>query len=601
MVEWIYITYGGVFVEFLQSGTRVDLLYDDVPLEQTGCQVAVDRREDVLTTVYTFPDGVRLTNVARKYPDFGAYEWVNYLENPTDHPSGLIHRLWDCAVTLPLPKEPYSGRTAYLPDSATATKVFHPGGSVAAEREFFCAVDETENNRRLHYLRTGDTRRYRPAGGRSSDAAAPFFNIHKEGRGYICAVGWTGQWLCELSRREDGVTIRSGVEDSHFRLLPGERARTSSVVILPYEGTVTYAQNVWRRLIKTHFSLVGSEGRDPYGPLFAMVWGGMPSSASLERVNTIRANRFPFDYVWMDAGWYGGDAAPSPDEFEGDWGAHTGDWRVSPLIHPKGLKDVAQAVHEAGMKFMLWMEPERVRVGTPATVEHPEYFIPRAGDPGNKMLDLGNEEAWQYAFAVIAGLIEDVGVDGYRQDFNFPPLDTWRLRDTEERQGMTEIRHINGLYRLWDALLERFPHLLIDNCASGGRRIDIETLRRSIPAWRTDYACAANYTEEVAQMHSHTYGTWMPYSGTGTGRPYDEYRMRSAYGASLACAWLYSQREPFADTSEKVEFIRRYTAEYRQVRPYFSADFYPLTQPSSCTDVWCAAQYDRPEKGDGMV
>ena len=113
--------------------------------------------------------------------------------------------------------------------------------------------------------------------------------------------------------------------------------------------------------------------------------------------------------------------------------------------------------------------------------EQPEYFLGDGNpEPWNNLLDLGNEDAWKYIFGTLSGLIESIGIDCYRQDFNFAPLGYWRHNDAEDRRGIHEIKHINGLYRLWDALLGRFPHLIIDNCASGGRRIDIEMLRRSI-------------------------------------------------------------------------------------------------------------------------
>ena len=280
----------------------------------------------------------------------------------------------------------------------------------------------------------------------------------------------------------------------------GERFRTSSFVIMEYDGDFSDGQNKWRRLVKSHFSLIGREGRPDSAPFCAGIWGGMNTSSALERIETIKREQLPFEYIWMDAGWYGGDeVGASPDEYEGDWYRHTGDWRTN-AAHPDGLLDVARAIHDAGMKFLLWFEPERVLSDVPIAKEHPEYLIksPYDGDMNN-LLDLGRDDAWQYCFDTISSHIERLGLDCYRQDFNFEPLGFWRSKDEPDRRGITEIKHINGLYRLWDALLERFPHLIIDNCASGGRRIDIETLRRSIPLWRNDAECPANYYTELNQ------------------------------------------------------------------------------------------------------
>ena len=554
-----------------------------------------------LTTVYLFDNGIKITNVAKKYDKYGAYEWVNYFENTSDMPSEIISELWDCDCTMPLEHEENGNWKAYFPDIKTATKIYAPSGSTWAKKEFYCDIDKIDSNQRINHIYPGQNKYYSASGGRSSEKNAPFFNISKNGKGYIFAVGWTGQWNAEISRDNDSITIKSGIENTNFKLMPGENLRTTSVVIMPYDEN-DEAHNKWRRFVKEHFSLIGSDGRDKTGPLCAGIWGGMTSASASERIKAIKENDLPFEYIWMDAGWYGADTKPTPDEFEGDWWQHTGDWRVSPLIHPNGLKDVSKAVHDAGMKFLLWFEPERVINTTPIALRHPEYFLASDSDCGqNRLLNLGNPDAWNYCFETISGIIEEIGIDCYRQDFNFEPLSYWRKNDDFDRRGITEIKHINGMYKLWDALLEKFPNLIIDNCASGGRRIDIETLRRSIPLWRSDHQCPANYDIEASQCHNQTFNLWMPYSGTGTGRDYDEYRVRSAYAAALTTNYSFSERENYCDTKEKVDFIKKYTEEYLRVKPFFSEDFYSLTEVSDKPDVWCAMQFNRPSCGDGII
>ena len=560
----------------------------------------ITEENGVKKTVYLFEGGIKFTNILKEYPDFGAYEWVNRIENTSDAPSEIISELWDCDCELPLPHEDPLQKSAIFPEAKSATRVYAPIGSPCAMYEFYCEPDRTVNNKRRSHLYPGKSLTYAAEGGRSSSGQAPFFNVHKNGVGYIFAIGWTGQWNAELARSEDSVTLRSKIEDTHFRLLPGEEIRTSSVVIMPYEGDVIASHNKWRRLLKKHFSIIGAAGRPEMGGLCSSTWGGMRSKAVIERVRKINELELPFDHIWMDAGWCGGDTLPSTNEFEGDWAQHTGDWRISPLIHPAALTDVSDEIHGSGKKFILWFEPERVRRKTPIVSEHPEYFLTN-GESNNLLLNLGDPEAWNYCVKTIGDLIEKIGVDLYRQDFNFAPLEYWRAADAFDRQGISEIKHISGLYAFWDALLDRFPHLVIDNCASGGRRIDIETLRRSIPMWRSDYQCPANFEPEASQCHALGFNTWMPYSGTGTGRLYDEYRFRSCYGASLTTNYFYVEDQAYADTPEKIEFLQKYTAEYLRVRPYFSEDFYPLTEYSDKSDTWCAWQLDRPEKGDGIV
>lgn len=592
-------------MKFLKENKRFSFKLENENVWDTEYTSEITENGDELVSVYYFKGGLKVTNVAKKYKEFDAYEWVNYIENTSDKPSGIISELWDCHCTMPMPHENPRKWETYFPDKATATKIYTPEGSTWSMYDFYSNPDMLKNDTRINHIYPNVKREYTASGGRSSQDKAPFFNIHKNGFGYIMAIGWTGQWNCEIERSEDYVTLKSKIEDTYFRVMPGEKLRTSSVVIMSYEGDEAVSQNKWRRLVKKHFSLIGKDGREKHGPLSALVWGGMKSETVLERVELIKKNNLPFEYVWMDAGWYGENTLPSPDEFEGKWGNSTGDWRVSHIIHPNGLKDVSKAVHDAGMKFLLWFEPERVIRTTPIVSEHPEYFIMHDDEKVRHcLLNLGDDEAWRYCFETLSSLIEDIKIDCYRQDFNFDPLVYWRKNDTDDRKGISEIKHINGMYKLWDALLDKFPNLLIDNCSSGGRRIDIETLRRSIPLWRSDFQCPANYDIEAAQCHHMSFNKWIPYSGTGTGRAYDEYRVRSAYDANMQMHYFYSEKENFENaekTKEKIAFVKKYTEEYLRLRPYFSEDFYPLTEFSDKSDTWCAVQFDRPSENDGII
>ena len=83
-------------------------------------------------------------------------------------------------------------------------------------------------------------------------------------------------------------------------------------------------------------------------------------------------------------------------------------------------------------------------------------------------------------------MISEEGIDLYRLDFNIDPLAYWRGNDVEDRQGITEIRYIEGYLSYWDELRRRHPGMLIDSCASGGRRNDLETMRRAVPILPTD-------------------------------------------------------------------------------------------------------------------
>ena len=142
--------------------------------------------------------------------------------------------------------------------------------------------------------------------------------------------------------------------------------------------------------------------------------------------------------------------------------------------------------------MLVWFEPERVAPHTWLSTHHPEWlWSPPGADKGfaqwSSLLNLGNPECRTWLTDHYCALIQDNGVKIYRQDFNFPPLAYWRENEPEDRQGINENLHVQGYLQFWDDLLARNPGLWIDSCASGGRRNDLETMRRSVPLHYTDY------------------------------------------------------------------------------------------------------------------
>ena len=100
------------------------------------------------------------------------------------------------------------------------------------------------------------------------------------------------------------------------------------------------------------------------------------------------------------------------------------------------------------------------------------------------------------------------------------------------------MKYVEGLYMYWDGILKRFSNALIDNCASGGRRIDLETMDRSAPLWRTDYSYG-----EPNGYQCHTYGLSLYVPQNGTGCSYtDPYSFRSSYSSAIQDAWRITDR-----------------------------------------------------------
>ncbi len=407
------------------------------------------------------------------------------------------------------------------------------------------------------------------------------------------------------------MTIRAGQELTHLVLHPGEEIRTPLIALVFWAGEDRLrAQNVWRRWF------ISENMPRPGGELPAPMLSGGSNGQLHEMQEANEENQLFFldqyldhgiglDVWWMDAGWF--------PFTEGWW--NTGTWEVDTARFPRGVRAVCDYAHERGVQTLVWFEPERVRNRTWLFEQHPEWLL-SVEDPENHrpdpedaealarlieqekaenyLLDLGNPEALSWLIEHVDELLNAQGIDIYRQDFNFEPLPYWRGNEAEDRQGITENHHTCGYLAYWDALRERHPGMLLDSCASGGRRNDLETMRRAVPLHKTDY----NYADlPVKQAFHHTLFSWLPYfaAPVAPGEVVDEYIFHNSF-----CLWLpvgFDVRQAGLDYG----LLRRLVEKWREFAPYLYGDYYPLTPFHRDEEFWMAWQFNRPEEGDGIV
>lgn len=457
-------------------------------------------------------------------------------------------------------------------------------------------MDTTTNTR------WGEAQAYNiPNDRRSSAVWLPFFNYQTGGDGLITALGWSGAWRAYFDHQGGGKsTILAGVENLDTILRPGEAVRSTLNLALYWQGELMHGQNMFRRLVLDHFT-PRLNGRPVEPPISGVVWGGIPSEEHLESIEKIREYQVPFDVYWFDAGWYGTGTVPSYTVFEGDWGTMAGDWRPNPNWHHGTLRPVSDAAHAAGMQFLVWVEPCRALQGRPVTLEHPEYFLTgnadgQVHDGQTLLLDLGKPEAFQWALDTVAELIEKYRIDWYEEDFNLDPNPYLEAAAEPDRWGMKEMRFIEGHFAFWDALLKRFPHLAILNCASGGRRLDLESISRGEPLWRSDYNCFPEATEESTQDQSYGIQHWLPIQGSMIRgwSLYDTYEARCALSPGMENAVV-------ARTPEEWRQLRANVVQAKRCRKYFCGDYYPLINQQRDPAGWTAYHLFLPSQQDGML
>lgn len=438
--------------------------------------------------------------------------------------------------------------------------------------------------------------RFASEGGRPTNGPNgwPYYNLQMPDGGLILAIGWPGQWAAHFLRDGDrGLSVKAGQELTFLSLRPGEEVRTPLVALMFWQGAdVLRSQNLWRRWMLAH-NLPHPNGK-PVKPIFTGCASGIfvPALKTTERDERLFVDAFvregiKLDYWWIDAGWY-------PCEH---WAGGVGTWEVDTQRFPAGIKAVSDHVHANGMKQILWFEPERVAPGTWIAENHPEWVL------GGTLLNLGHPAARAWLTDHVDRLIKEQGIDLYRQDFNMDPLTHWRRNDAPDRQGMTENLYVQGHLAFWDELQRRHPGMQIDTCASGGRRIDLETLRRSAgPHTRSDYIAFKGKpgTEPGNQGQTHGLSSWLPYYGQGV-YYIDQTREQRIYNVRSYMCPAFAICVDVRREDVDWDFYRRMVYQWRQVAPCMLGDYYPLTDHSLKPDQWIAWQFDRPESGDGMV
>ncbi len=423
-------------------------------------------------------------------------------------------------------------------------------------------------------LPAGETLELTEVSGRYTQMWLQFFNLCGEEHGVIAALSWQGNWKMSFTGVESGLRMTGGAHETRFVLCPGEFYRAPRIVLLPYRGEWIYGQNIWRRwiyacnLLRVQGVRMGKNLLTCIGGFFPGMLGNAAADlAEIERLKNLEVLHY-IDHFTQDAGWY--KAAP----YENWYG--TGNWYPDPDRYPAGMKPVADAIHEAGMKYCVWFEPERLYSGMDSAKDLKGKLIPPNADQYEHLpdgtlclVDYADPAAVDYFIEKLDALITDNGIDMYRQDFNINPAIYWENRDRHmekllgiPRRGLTEEAYGRGYLRLWDSLIARHPGMIIDSCSGGGTRNDLETVRRSFPHTRSDkWDCPFG-----AQNQTYGMCMWYILQGGGGMDWFNDYERRSQIITSMGT--VFHEVKP--GLLARIE-------EWEMLAEAMLHDFYPLT------------------------
>ena len=515
-----------------------------------GEEVAVRGGKSTIITLTHKDNGLVATVEAVIYEESASCEWTVFITNTAEEKAPVISKFYAADCKLP------TGRNA---------EIYYSKGSEPAPDDFELLKADVPM--------TG--MRFNANGGRT-ESCLPYFNLNGSDCGIVLAVGWSGQWLTKISQGIGDVKVKVCQESLRGYLDPGETVRSPLVSLTFYNSdNALKGFNCFRNFTKDCIYPEGTKQITTSG-----VGVEFPESTIDSLVANI--NSIPdwfadaVDYYWVDAGWY---------PIKTNWGDSVGNWYVNPEKFDRGFKEVSDAANAKGIGWLLWHEPERCCVGTEVyneCIKHEGWLIEQEAD--RNMVNLGNEECLEYITGIMQRSIDENGVDYLRIDSIPAPLVFWEKGDemwSDGRKGFVENHYITNLYKMCDTLKENNPGLMIDNCCSGGKRLDIEMSKRGIPLWRSDYNCMDENGNSPADIleatQAQTYGIsfWLPYNGT--------------------CAYIEGE---YADRSNILSCSQR--LGYQDIRPHMNGNYYPLTYGGTDTGKFLAMQFDE-DANEGMA
>jgi alpha-galactosidase len=581
-----------LFRSALAPGSGFSFHYEGHP---AGAPDNVSERDmgSSIETTFRYASGIEAIRSLRKMPEYDAIEYSVRFRNTGGLRSGVIESV-------------NAMHTLFKPDVLDSSYVLSSGGGTydgTYPPEAFAI--------RKHFispaLPSDGVVTLTTQGGRSSNRDLPFYFVHNDAHssGIFIGIGWTGQWSSSISAEYDvdptahgGLRLEGGIPGIRVALEPGEEIVGPNILIGSYDGPLASGSNKLRRLIQDRYT-PKLDGRK-FGVIatYDAWWDiGEKYDESLLLPVVDAAAAIGQEYFLLDAAWYIG--SNGPEGFSGG----VGNWeQVDSKKFPSGLAHFADYVRSRGLQFGLWFEPERVHRDSLLAKEHPDWVIWLDKENNYGLLDYGRVEAQRWVQDMMDRYITQLNIRYIRHDFNIDPLAYWDSHDAADRRGVSQIRHIEGFYKVIDWVRERHPATVLECCASGGRRIDLETARRFHTYWISD----DSVDPEIIRFHLQGINYFLPgnYSyiqytlpspSQKNFAPKDFYYLSCFAGAfgvgGRVDLWPSDQKERFA-MIEKI---------HKRIRPHLMEDYYPIMPQSLDLKGWDAWQFHNPRTNSGFV
>ena len=344
--------------------------------------------------------------------------------------------------------------------------------------------------------------------GASSSTANPFVMFSKkntcenEGTVYGFNLIYSGNHIETAEVSEFGkLRFVSGINPKGFEMIVpagGSFEAPEAVMTVSDAGFNGMSYNM-HRFVCSH--ILRGKWADAIRPVLLNSWEAAYFDISESKLLKMakKAASVGIELFVMDDGWFGK---------RNDDTSSLGDWYPDRKKLPGGVGGLSKKIHDLGMKFGIWVEPEMISENSDLYRAHPDWAMRVEGKPhspgrNQMILDLANPEVCDHITQTLTGLLADGNVDYVKWDMNRTMSDVFSPYLPPERQGETAHRYMLGLYGILKELTKRFPEILFEGCASGGNRFDLGMLCYFPQIWGSDDTDAA---ERVRIQTGYSYG-----------------------------------------------------------------------------------------------
>ena len=329
------------------------------------------------------------------------------------------------------------------------------------------------------------------ARGASSHMQNPFvilkrpFTTEEQGEALGVSFVYSGNFLAQAEVDEYSVTrLQIGIDPFQFSwcLKPNETFQTPEAILAYTSEGLNQLSQTFQKLYTTR--LARGYWRDKERPILINNWEATYFDFTEEKLLSIakKAKELGIELFVLDDGWFGERTKET---------AGLGDWYVNRNRLKNGISGLSRKIHDLGMMFGLWFEPEMVNKDSDLYRKHPDYIIEtpkRHASHGRKqyVLDFSRKEVVDNIYEQLVKILDEGEIDYIKWDMNRNITECYSIAYPSEQQGEIMHRYILGVYNLYERLIERYPKILFESCASGGGRFDAGMLYYAPQAWTSD-------------------------------------------------------------------------------------------------------------------